>query len=946
MAVHSSRSLPFWGVVVVVDLDCLVDCHFYLIYNHHERTNIGDIVDAGATGRYVSELNLKNEDVDCEKDLAAPSISLNGFALIAASLNQSVTHITIRNDSTDKTAADQLMNYANQNFPELLKALVTEIADMNKPIQVRQMASLFFKNQLNGASEARQVAFFDRWESVDVSIRNTVKDILLQALITSQEPIAAKFISIACSEIAAFDVPRDQWNVFVKTLSEAIDKGNESVQIACLEGLGNTFDRIEEVRGHLPDRIPELPTQVVDEMLSAVIKGVHGRSIDHQRAALNALNKSLGTARQNFERKPERDLIMKAFQDATICQQDHEVRRLGFCCLDNTAFMYYEFLLDYMKAIFDITSHAIKNETNEVVKVQAVEFWVTVASVETGFLADARDANNSRNFCESAKDSLVPDLLMSLTTHKDESDEDEYDFRHAGAVCLEAFSETIGPSIIPCVVPFVEQNIHNTDWRFKDAAIVAFMSILNGNSTSTLGNYIREIVPLLAGSTQDANEIVRDSSLHCLASILKLHVEAMSGDHFEPVITALIARLVDTPKVASSSCTALFALFSFFKKRGLEKTNALSSRIANIAELLLKALDRDDGGENNLRLAIAGTLAELVDAAAIDVWPFLRELVPHILQRIQQVFNAPIHSNEELEQKDVLLATFTGVVISLFQKLNKDDVAPHVERVLLQMQALLRTENLNSHIEVWMLVAAVANTIEDDFAQYLPVFMPELLKTLAASRGNSGMCTQAITTVADLASAVSEHIQPYCDDIVGALNVCLADEALDKSCKPMAISCFGDIAFAISTSFAPYLQSTALVLMQASQATANVNSDDIETIMFFNDLRAAILEAYTGIIYAFADIPPNDEICTMVAGILQFLEFIASPASCSDTKVITKSVSLLGDVGKNFPHLAALKNQNNVAWAMKLLQDARATQERDAIDGAAWTESILSQIFV
>jgi importin subunit beta-1 len=840
---------------------------------------------------------------------------------------------------------------AGENFPELLKALVVEMADATKPLESRSMAGLFLKNQLNAPSAEKQLFYLERWLNLDITIRTNAKDTLLQALMNSaNDMVAAKFISIAISEIAAIDLPRGEWNTYITTMCAALEPAiPDGIQVACLEGLGNTIDRMEELRSMGAEEIiPEPPSEIVNQMLTAIVSGVNRPNVEQKRAGLNALNKSLGMAYNNFQIKAERDLILQAFCNAATCPEDPEVRRLAFCCFDNAAYMYYTELFDYMKIIFDLTTNSIQKDTEETVKVQAVEFWVTIAGVEAGMMQNEREIANCRSFVESAKEALVPLLLLALTTHKDESDEDDYDLRHASAVCLEGFAETIHGSILPTVVPFVEANISSTDWRMKDASIVAFMAVLAGQTTHQVGGYVRDIVPFLAQATNDANEIVRDSSLHCFANILKLHIEALLPAQFDPIINSLIARLQDTAKVTSSACTALFALFSFFKKQAISNpafvaSNGISNRFASITDLLLKALDREDGQENNLPLAIAGTLAELVDAAAHDVLPFLRELLPTIINRIEQIYHLAANTNEEKDQKDTLLATFCGVIISLFQKLGKNDVMPHVQRVVFLMHQLLIIDGLNCHVDCWMLVAAVAETIESDFSVFLPQFMPLVLVVLARHRNNSDLCNQVVTTVADIAEACDSAILQYCDDIVNLLLECMRDDSLERKCKPAVISCFGDIAFAIGPAFEPYLNYSSLTLMSASQATANMADED--SLAFFNELRCGILEAYTGIIYAFSDAPLTEQLVSMVQNILQFLEFIALPQSCRDDKVLQKTVALLGDIARNYPNAGDVRKQIGIGWASQLLHDAKLSPDLETQTGAQWTESILQQLF-
>ena len=69
---------------------------------------------------------------------------------------------------------------------------------------------------------------------------------------------------------------------------------------------------------------------------------------------------------------------------------------------------------------------------------------------------------------------------------------------------------------------------------------------------------------------------------------------------------------------------------------------------------------------------------------------------------------------------------------------------------------------------------------------------------------------------------------------------------MEKSVKPTILSCFGDIALAISEQFDPYLTKTLSLLHQASLIQVNV--EDVSMLEFDLALKEGISLAYIGII--------------------------------------------------------------------------------------------------
>lgn len=50
----------------------------------------------------------------------------------------------------------------------------------------------------------------------------------------------------------------------------------------------------------------------------------------------------------------------------------------------------------------------------------------------------------------------------------------------ASATCLSLLAQCVGNNVIQPVVPFIETNIQHENWRNREAAVMAFGSILDG----------------------------------------------------------------------------------------------------------------------------------------------------------------------------------------------------------------------------------------------------------------------------------------------------------------------------------------------------------------------------------------------------------------------------------------------------------------------------------
>ncbi len=90
------------------------------------------------------------------------------------------------------------------------------------------------------------------------------------------------------------------------------------------------------------------------------------------------------------------------------------------------------------------------------------------------------------HFAEGALKEILPVLLWLLTKKEEDEDEDEWNVSMAASICLQLFADVTRDAIVEHVLRFVESNIKNAEWNFREAAVMAFGSILEGPSHKVL----------------------------------------------------------------------------------------------------------------------------------------------------------------------------------------------------------------------------------------------------------------------------------------------------------------------------------------------------------------------------------------------------------------------------------------------------------------------------
>merc|ERR1712050_222030 len=112
----------------------------------------------------------------------------------------------------------------------------------------------------------------------------------------------------------------------------------------------------------------------------------------------------------------------------------------------------------------------------------------------------------------------------------------------------------------------------------------------------------------------------------------------------------------------------------------------------------------------------------------------------------------------------------------------------------------------------------------------------------------------------------------------------------------MGMSCFGDIALAITGDFEKYIAPVVRMLHEASSTRLHhVPSPNEEWVEYLNSLREGVLEAYTGIIHGLRDANKLHLFKDRVVGLLQFVKEVSECQYVSEP-VMKAAVGVVGDL--------------------------------------------------
>ncbi|XP_069697623.1 importin subunit beta-1 isoform X3 [Periplaneta americana] len=815
--------------------------------------------------------------------------------------------------SPDKNELEAAQNYLEQaaqnNLPEFVKTLSDILYHGGNSPVARMAAGLQLKNTLTSKDPAVKTQYQQRWLAFPEETRAYVKKNILAALGTENNRPSSAAQCVAY--VAVAELPVGQWPELIQVMVNNVisPTSTEMMKEATLEGIGYICQDIEH----------EVLVSQSNQILTAIIHGMRqNEPSNHVRlAATTALLNSLEFTRANFDKESERNFIMEVVCEATQ-SSDTQVRVAALQCLVKIMSLYYQYMETYMgQALFPITLEAMKSDIDEVA-LQGIEFWSNVSDEEVDLAIEDSEATEagrppqrtSRFYAKGALQFLVPVLMQKLTKQEEYDDEDDWNPSKAAGVCLMLLATCCEDDIVPFVLPFVKDNIKSADWRYRDAALMAFGSILGGLDPTTLKPLVEQAMPTLIESMYDSSVVVRDTAAWTFGRVCEIIPEAAINEtYLKPLLESLVNGLKSEPRVAANVCWAFTGLAeaSYEQAEGNEEqaqpeTYCLSQYFEFIVQRLLETTDRHDGAQANLRSAAYEALMEMVKNSPRDCYVTVQRTTMVILDRLQQVLQMETHiqSHSDRAQYNDLQSLLCATLQSVLRKVTPED-APQISDAI--MTALLQMFNSNSckaggvQEDALMAVSTLVEVLGEGFLKYMEAFKPFLCLGLK-NHAEYQVCGAAVGLTGDICRALKNKVLPYCDEIMMLLLENLGDNTVHRSVKPQILSVFGDIALSIGAEFKKYLDVVLQTLVQASQA--QVDRTDYDMVDYLNELREGVLEAYTGIVQGLKGdgSTPSPDVQLLephVPFIVQFITVVAQDTDHSDSNVAA-CAGLVGDL--------------------------------------------------
>lgn len=848
------------------------------------------------------------------------------------------TALTSADAAARNSAEHQLSEFAETSFEDYMKALADVLASESKP-EIRMLAALGLKNQLTSKDSKKRQAQQTRWIHLSQDTKTAVKMVATKVLLSDDKNMVTS-ISQVVSSIALIELPRNEWPELIPMMTEHTKTENPlSVKRSCLLAIGYICESADA-------NDPQIIAQS-NGILIAIVQGVQSTepSAPVRLTALNALTNSLEFIKLNFQREGERNYIMQVVCEATQAE-DTDVQATAFACLAKIVQLYYRYMSLYMeKALYVLSLNGMRSDDDKVA-CTAIEFWSTICEEEFEIAFQLHESNErgepaspeltSYNFALLASNDVLPVLLSLLTKQNEDPEDDDWSVAMAAASCLQLFATTTGMYVVEPTLNFFAANIESGEWRNREAAIMAFGSILEGPDVDQLKPAIQEAIKPIMTLIGDPDLQVRETVVWCLGKIAEVALNAVDlNADLEPLLQALLQGLNDHDKVSPNCGWALISLLEQLAADGAhQETTIMSKYYETFVPALIQLSDKKDN-EFNSRASAYETLSAFVTYSANDTMPIIHSIATEILNRLDATIamQLQVYNMEGKAALEELQINILSLLTSVIRRLNTD-VLGASDKLMETFIKLLSAQEPNALIEedILLAIAAVASAIGPEFSKYMPPFVPYLTKALTNVQSPTSVI--AVGLVADLAQSLGMGIGPYLNGLMDLLGVNLGNNEGKRELKPAILSCFGDIAGVIGEGFIQYIGPVMQVCAQVSTLVPEDSSYDAQD--YVNSVKEAVLDCYVGIVSSLSS--NAEQMYQYLGVIMQLIEQIANdPEMSSNEPTARAAVGLLGDIAAMFPD-GQLKDFYVQDWVTQFIRKTRSnivfTQQTK--DAARW----------
>jgi importin subunit beta-1 len=354
-------------------------------------------------------------------------------------------------------------------------------------------------------------------------------------------------------------------------------------------------------------------------------------------------------------------------------------------------------------------------------------------------------------------------LLQCLSLQSQSEPNDDYGSAEAAAVGLQLLTEKSeddeesGEQFHSLVLPFIQSNITHDDWRKRDAAIMAFGTIIGTPLRQSQRNLqlVRAMIPILLTSSQPNHTpaLIRSSAVWAIGRLFQGNLSFLLSANISPtpLLNGLTNSLSDPNARVQEQTVSAIAHFGEALPEDIR-----DSSVRAILSLLVGRLFQFTSPQSNpnldskVKFASYSALSCLIENNPLEDEQQAVMLLEEVIRRLQWALE---HSIADLEP-------LCGFLSSSFVSLSFGSLQPHADTLVNLLLRSLPYTPSDGFISLGRLISECPEAIQTHHAAILGAVIRRL---------DSDPCQDSISLVGDICHSFLEGVTPYAHTLIPRL---------------------------------------------------------------------------------------------------------------------------------------------------------------------------------
>jgi importin subunit beta-1 len=806
-------------------------------------------------------------------------------------------------------------------FLKLSSVLAKETCEEN----IRRLAGIVLKNRLEIKEKKNENYFSYKWlNSIDINSREKIKQAVFNVFKSSSN-VARRTAAQVTAKITSIELSTGEKNEILSIFTTFLE--NNKLEINFYRAIIETVEFICQEIGsnNFPEQIFKKYSIQIIKILLISINEIEEIYDEIKIIALNGLISITNYIDEIFKENLYKDFILKSVLNQ-IKNNNISIRAVSFETLEKIAQNYYHLLDNYMLFFFQLTIQTIEKD-NDLVILQAIEFWATIANEEFEMNMDEYQALNegrffkpySQNYILKVSSCLTGLLLNCIKLKNKEEYVEEWNCYNAAGACLNIMSQVSPREVIYSVIWFIDKNIVQKNFQCNVENItLAFIAIFDGIGSKILYTYVRKMLLYwLSNMENNFTEVYDILSL----SIGKIsHISPCMIRHFlDRIIQSLIINITNR-KITYNPCWCLNEILQPFGREGI-----VDWCFSGIFFIILKKI-LHNSYDNRITNELFEIISSLIINSSIRNETFVYIILPYLLSNLTTSFSSKNDKIFDIRETQSYLCRIIGCAI---QKYGKKINIIFMEKIVdILCQITFELENNSDFFLKEEILSCIGAIVQSNKIKSLFKIKKwiEFLIYCIESTENIEISILAIGVMGDICRTIKKEIYLFIEKIIDVMINKLNQDNTEQKIKPTVITCIGDIALTHALSlkhFNVIIKSFKKIILIQEKLLLEKNSEDLEISL---KIRESIFEGVTSVIQGIQNYNQYLNRTSSFENLKWIADFIYDTLCKDRLMIIIKTcVGLIGDLGLSSHRLKCLFKKE--CWVFQLLNESKFNKD-------------------